>query len=77
MSTTVTELLDDAKSLSEVSRIDLAERILETLDYSDEVSKAHLEIIQRRVDEVKSGKVKLIPADDVFRDAEALLKARR
>lgn len=76
MSTAVADLLDDAKGLSEVSRIDLAERILETLDYSDEVRDSHLEIIQRRVDEVKLGKVKLIPADEVFRDAEALLKAR-
>lgn len=77
MPATVSGLLDDAKALSESSRIDLAERILETLDYSDEVMHAHLEIVERRAEEVRSGKVKMIPGDQVFREVDDLLKNRR
>ncbi len=74
MAATVNDLLDNAKALSEHSRIDLAERILETLDYSDDVMRSHLAIIEKRVEEVKSGNVKLISAEEVFREADALLK---
>jgi putative addiction module component (TIGR02574 family) len=77
MPATVNDLLHDAKALPEDSRIDLAERILESLDYSDEVKNSHLSIIEKRAEEVRSGKVKLIPAEQVFREADALLKKRQ
>ena len=69
------ELLD----LEPSDRAEVAEEALRSLDgtaYGD-LSPAWEEEIQRRLRSVEDGSAELIPGDDVFREIEAELRARR
>jgi putative addiction module component (TIGR02574 family) len=74
MPKTLTEVTQDACQLSNVERLKLA-RIL--LDFSEgdtpveEVEAAWDEEITRRLEELRSGRVKGIPLDEVRRKMEA------
>jgi len=69
------ELLD----LEPADRAELAEDALRSLDGTTygELSPAWEEEIQRRLRAVEDGTAELIPGDDVFREIEAELRARR
>ena len=51
----------------------LAERLLDSLDETD-IEQAWIDEAKRRHEEVRSGRVKPIPADEVYRRIEKLLK---
>jgi putative addiction module component (TIGR02574 family) len=70
---TVRALEKQVMDLSPRSRIRIAEKIIESVDdfTSKEIEAAWSEEIQRRVNDIESGKVKGIPA------AQAMAKARR
>ena len=69
------ELLD----LEPVERAEVAEDALRSLEATTygELSPAWEEEIQRRLRAVADGSAELIPGDDVFREIEAELRARR
>ena len=68
--------METALHLPRAERALLAERLLESLDDTDAdfaLSPEWQAEIARRVAEIDSGKAKLIPAEDVFRNAFAAL----
>jgi len=71
MSQKVAEVLDKALALSSQERGLLIDRLVESLDDAppDEgVDEGWAYEIKRRVDEIRSGKVKMIPGDQVLRE---------
>ena len=65
------EILDKALALSIEERGMLIDRLVESLDdgpAEEGVEEAWNAEIKRRVDEVRSGKVKLIPGEQVLRE---------
>jgi putative addiction module component (TIGR02574 family) len=68
MSLTLDQVADEAMQLPPASRALLAERMVESLDVSerDEIQRAWaVEAIHRR-DDVRSGRVQPVPAEDVL-----------
>jgi len=63
MSTQLQSVLDAALLLSENERGELAARLLETIDDTDEAEWA--EELQRRIDDVRSGRTPPVPWDSV------------
>ncbi len=75
MSLTVEEITTEAMQLSVSSRAELAEKLVESLDFSEEgdVQQAwSKEAIQRR-DDVRSGKVQTIPGEQVLAEVRQML----
>jgi putative addiction module component (TIGR02574 family) len=71
MTTQVSELLEKALSLSTRERGLLIDRLIESLDNlpADEgIEGAWGEEIRRRVDDIRSGRVKGIPGEQVLRE---------
>ena len=70
MSIELDALKQEAAKLSQAERADLALALLESLDSAtedeDDVERAWLVEIKRRVDEIERGEAKLIPGDEVF-----------
>jgi putative addiction module component (TIGR02574 family) len=76
MSTLVEELSARAKALSSEDRARLAEELLDSLDGASdaEAEAAWDHEIERRVAEVESGAVKLVPAEEVHAEARRLIR---
>jgi putative addiction module component (TIGR02574 family) len=76
---TLDELTREAVQLDEIDRFRLARVLLsmsdDPVEPRAEVDKAWDEEIDRRVEEIKSGKVKGIPLEDVKRRMEAKFRA--
>lgn len=71
MNSRVSELLERALALSLEERGLLIDRLVESLNdepAEEGVEKAWAEEIKRRVDEVRSGRVKTIPGEQVLRE---------
>ncbi len=68
MSNTLTELKEKASQLSEAERAELALSLIESLDgpADPDVEDAWRIEIERRIDQIERGEVKLIPGDEVF-----------
>lgn len=82
MTDTARELLDRVLALPVEERAEVAARVLESLDEGHDdpvaVERAWREEIGRRVREIREGKVKAIPADEVLAHArETLARNRR
>jgi putative addiction module component (TIGR02574 family) len=76
MSAQVLEVLDKALALSVKERGLLIDRLVESLDdgpAEEGVEEAWADEIKRRVDDVRLGRVKTIPGEEVMKE----LKARR
>ena len=73
MTAAIKTLAQTVTQLSAKDRAFLAERLLDSLD-EDEIEEAWVHVASRRRDEVRSGKVKPIPAEDIYRRIEMLLK---
>ena len=76
MTTLVEELAQQARTLSLEDRARLAEELLASLDEASEpdAEGAWEKEIGRRVDEIRSGRAKLIPADEVFVETAKIYK---
>jgi putative addiction module component (TIGR02574 family) len=71
MTPLVSELLEKALALSTQERGLLIDRLVETLDNEpaeEGVEAAWEEEIKRRVDDIRSGRVKTIPGEQVLRE---------
>ena len=75
MSLTIDQLTTEAMHLPVSSRAELAERLVESLDFSeeDEIKQAWTAEAIRRRDEVRSGEVKTIPGDVVLAEIREML----
>jgi putative addiction module component (TIGR02574 family) len=76
MNTNLDQLTADAMKLPLRDRVQLAQRLVSTVD--DEV-EADTEALwfaeaERRLEELRSGRVQGIPSDDVFRNAREALE---
>jgi len=71
MTATAKKLAETVLLLPPKDRAYLAERLLESLEETD---LQWIDEAKRRRDEVRSGRVKPIPAKDVYRRIERLLK---
>ena len=76
MTTLVEELSERARSLSPEDRARLADELLASLDEEGDpdTEAAWEKEIGRRVEEIKSGKAKLISADQVFAETARIYK---
>jgi putative addiction module component (TIGR02574 family) len=78
MSTLVEELSAKARALSAEDRARLAEDLLASLEQSPESSTTAEapwdQEIQRRVEDVKSGTAKLVPAEEVYAETRRLYR---
>jgi len=71
MNPKVAEVLDKAMALSSDERGLLIDRLVESLDDAapeEGLDEAWADEIRRRVDEIRFGKVKMIPGDQVLRE---------
>jgi putative addiction module component (TIGR02574 family) len=71
MSPKVAEVLDKALELSSYERGLRIDRLVESLDDpppDEGIDEAWADEIKRRVDEIRSGKVKMIPGEQVLRE---------
>ena len=71
MSATLKQVAEEAKSLSFADRSALTRILIESLDVEPaedlaEVEQAWQVEVAKRVEEIKSGRVKTIPAEEVF-----------
>jgi putative addiction module component (TIGR02574 family) len=73
MTTTLKNIAETVVQLPPKDRVFLAERLLDSLEDAD-IEQTWVEEAKRRRDEVRSGKVKPVPAEDVYRRIEKLLK---
>jgi len=71
MSTTAQKICIEALSLPRKSRAEIAERILASLEQEADTKaeKAWKAVIRRRRTEIRSGRAKVRPAEEVMRDA--------
>jgi putative addiction module component (TIGR02574 family) len=75
MADLVDELARKARALSPEERVRLAGELLATVQEVDpQVEAAWDEEIRRRIEEIDSGKAKLIPAEEVFAEVRRLIK---
>ena len=66
------EIFRDAMALPPDARTELTERLVESLarEISPEITSAQLEEVRRRIAQVESGEVELIPGDEALREYE-------
>ena len=75
MSLTIDQLAEEAMQLPAASRALLAERLVESLDFaeSDEIQKLWAAEATRRRDEVRSGRVRPIPGEQVLAEVRRMV----
>ena len=75
MTDLVSELAEKAKALPAEQRARLAEQILVTLDPQVEgTDVAWIEEIRKRIDEIETGAVKTVPAEQAFAQVRQTLR---
>lgn len=74
---TLDTVLAEALTLPEDSRLQLVEQLIPTIQSSAALQEEQLQVVRRRIDEVRGGRVVPIPGGEVFRGIEASLAARR
>jgi hypothetical protein len=72
---TAEKLYLDALALPAETRVALTERLVASLaeDVPAEIQRAHLEEVRRRIAQVESGEVELIPGDEALAHVRNLL----
>lgn len=74
MPTQLEVLEAEALKLTAPERARLAEQLIASLDEDTEIDQAWAGEIERRIAEIDSGKIQMIPADDAIAKARAALK---
>lgn len=74
---TIDQLRSEAFKLPHHERARLAKELIESLDEDVELERAWYEEAERRLRELESGDARTIPADQVFAEARARVKAMR
>jgi putative addiction module component (TIGR02574 family) len=78
MTPAVAQILEVAEQLSAAERADLADRIVESLahDIPPDIAAAHISEVRRRITEVESGQVTLVPGDEALAQVRRLVSQR-
>ena len=73
--TTADKLYEDAMTLPGKMRVELTERLVASLadDVPVEVQRAHIDEVRKRIAQVESGEVELIPGDEALAHVRKLL----
>jgi putative addiction module component (TIGR02574 family) len=74
MNTELEKLEAEALKLEPEERAALAQRLLASLEEDAEIEEAWAEEVERRIAEVESGAVQLIPIDEALARVRAVLK---
>jgi putative addiction module component (TIGR02574 family) len=76
MNATLDQIAQEALRLAPAQRAELADFLVESLDSTppDEIQRLWLGEANRRLAEVRSGKVKTIPGEEVLAEARRLVK---
>lgn len=77
MIATLDSLFAEALSLPDDTRLQLVERLIPTIQSEPSLEEEQIQEVQRRMDDVRSGCVKTIPGEQVFREIEQSLVSRR
>jgi putative addiction module component (TIGR02574 family) len=77
MIATIDSLFTDALTLPDDSRLQLVERLIPTIQSEPSLEAEQLQEVQRRMDDVRAGRVQTLPGEQVFREIEQSLAARR
>lgn len=77
MTQAVSRILSEVERLSPSECADLVDHLVETLgrDIAPAVERAQLEEVQRRIGELESGKVALIPGDEALASIRRMVDA--
>lgn len=70
-------LFAEALALPDEARLQLVERLIPTIQTEPLFEAEQVQLVQRRMDEVRSGRVKTISGEQVFSEIEQSLTARR
>lgn len=78
MSATLEQIVHEAMQLSPAQRAELADFLVESLETTppDEIQKLWLDEANKRLAEVRAGKVKTVPGDEVLAEARRRLTKR-
>jgi Putative addiction module component len=73
--TTAEKLYQDALALPPETRVALTERLVASLadDVPAEIQRAHIDEVRKRIAQVESGEVELIPGDEALARVRKLL----
>jgi putative addiction module component (TIGR02574 family) len=79
MTQAVAHILAEVEQLSPPERAELADRLVETLAESipPEIERGQLEEVRRRIAQVESGEVTLIPGDQALEQVRRLVASAR
>ena len=79
MTQAVAQILEEAEQLSTPERAELADRIVESLahDIPADIAAAQITEVRRRIAEVESGAVTLIPGDEALAHVRHLVASAR
>ena len=77
MPPTLDTVYEEALNLPESSRFELVERLLPTISTDPETEAMQFATVQQRRAEVESGRVQMVPGEEVFREVSAALAAKR
>jgi putative addiction module component (TIGR02574 family) len=64
----------EALKLSTEERAELADRLITSLFHDNEVEAAWSDEVERRIEEIESGRAKLVSADEAIARARAAIK---
>jgi len=73
--TVAEKLYEDALALPPETRVELTERLVASLanDIPPEIQRAHIDEVRKRIAQVESGEVELIPGDEALARVRKLL----
>ena len=79
MTQAVAHLLEEAEQLSAPERAELADRLMESLAYdaAPEVAQAQTTEVRRRIAQLESGEVTLIPGEEALAQVRRLVMTPR
>jgi putative addiction module component (TIGR02574 family) len=77
MTEALSSLFSSAMQLSDDSRLELVELLIPTIQSEPSLEAEQLIEVGRRIDEVRSGRVQTVSGEDVFRQIEQSLAAKR
>lgn len=79
MTKAVADILEEAEQLSAAERAELADRLVESLahDMPSDLAQAQIVEVRRRITELESGEVALIPGDEALAHVRRLVASAR
>ena len=79
MTQAVAHILEEAEQLSAPERAELADRIVESLAHNipSDIATAQVAEVRRRIAEVESGEVSLVPGDEALTRVRQLVTSAR